>query len=122
MISKEDYQVITFLDSADDKQKAVFLQENSAQCANTFYHLLGHISKDQTLQYVLVMINDLLQASFSKFYTPSLCNHGDLKNGVGNVSGHQVMQITNFETGANLKFFVLRMRQLSLKGHFFRSP
>ena len=75
MISKEDYQVITFLDSADDKQKAVFLQENSAQCAKTFYHLLGHISKDQTLQYVLVMINDLLQASFSKFYTPSLCNH-----------------------------------------------
>ena len=27
-----------------------------------------------------------------------------------------------FRIGANLKIFVLRMRQLSLKGHFSRSP
>ena len=33
------------------------------QCAKTFLSLMGHISKDQTVQYILTMIDDMLQVS-----------------------------------------------------------
>lgn len=58
MISQEDYTIISALDS--DK-RSQFLQENASQCAKTFLNLLSHVSKDQTIQYILVMIDDLLQ-------------------------------------------------------------
>lgn len=37
------------------------IQENPMQCARTFYNLLGHISKDQTIQYLLTLVDDFLQ-------------------------------------------------------------
>ena len=37
------------------------IQENPMQCAKTFYNLLGHISKDQTIQYLLTLVDDFLQ-------------------------------------------------------------
>ena len=39
----------------------MMVQENPSQCAKTFYNLLGHISKDQTIQYLLTLVDDFLQ-------------------------------------------------------------
>jgi V-type H+-transporting ATPase subunit H len=58
MISNEDFTIVSALDS--DKRGA-FIQQNSAACAKTFLNLLSHVSKDQTIQYILVMIDDILQ-------------------------------------------------------------
>jgi len=58
MISSEDHACVSALDS--DK-KAQYIQSNPSQCAKTFLNLLTHVSKDQTIQYILVMIDDLLQ-------------------------------------------------------------
>lgn len=61
MISNEDYQCISTLDS--DK-KAQYLKDQAYQSAKTFLNLLSHVSKDTTIQYLLVMIDDLLTVSF----------------------------------------------------------
>lgn len=60
MISQEDYACVSSLDK-DKKSQAQYLQENPGQCAKTFLNLLSHVSKDQTIQYILVMIDDMLQ-------------------------------------------------------------
>ncbi|XP_059485740.1 V-type proton ATPase subunit H isoform X1 [Neocloeon triangulifer] len=62
MISNEDYTFIVALDNATDgKAREQLLKSQRAQCAKTFLSLLGHVSKDQTIQYILVMLDDLLQ-------------------------------------------------------------
>lgn len=61
MITKEDYAFITAYDNADAAGKANILKEQKGQCAKTFLNLLEHVSKDQTVQYVLVLIDDMLQ-------------------------------------------------------------
>ncbi|XP_055712029.1 V-type proton ATPase subunit H isoform X1 [Phlebotomus papatasi] len=58
MISSEDYNCVSALDG--DKKNS-YLQQNQAQSAKTLLNLLSHVSKDQTIQYILVMIDDLLQ-------------------------------------------------------------
>lgn len=58
MISQEDYACVVALDG--DK-RAAYMQQSPSQCAKTFLNLLSHVSKDQTIQYILVMIDDLLQ-------------------------------------------------------------
>jgi V-type H+-transporting ATPase subunit H len=63
MISQEDYNFITRLDNSTPDQKQQLLREKPLrlQCAKTFLNLMGHISKDQTVQYILTMIDDMLQ-------------------------------------------------------------
>lgn len=61
MISQEDFNCITALDG---EKKAQYLKDNSYQCAKTFLNLLSHVSKDTTIQYLLVMIDDILTVSF----------------------------------------------------------
>lgn len=63
MISQEDYQCIIALDS---DRKAQFLEQNPSQCAKTLLNLLSHVSKDQTIQYILIMIDDILQEDRSR--------------------------------------------------------
>lgn len=65
MISNEDYACVNALDG--DK-KAAYLKENPYQCAKTFLNLLSHVSKDTTIQYLLVMIDDLLQVRICYYY------------------------------------------------------
>lgn len=60
MISNEDFNCITAIDS--DK-RAAYLKENHYQCSKTLLNLLSHVSKDTTIQYLLVMIDDLLTVS-----------------------------------------------------------
>lgn len=61
MISKEDYDFIAAFDTSDTKARESKLSENPHQAAKTFLNLLGHVSKDQTIQYILIMIDDMLQ-------------------------------------------------------------
>lgn len=64
MISQEDYNFIVAFDNADAAGREKILKESRAQCAKTFLNLLGHVSKDQTIQYILIMIDDMLQVSW----------------------------------------------------------
>jgi V-type H+-transporting ATPase subunit H len=62
MISQEDYTFIVALDNATESAvREKLLREQRTQCAKTFLSLLGHVSKDQTIQYILVMLDDMLQ-------------------------------------------------------------
>ena len=66
MISEDDYRFITEFISADNDGKDRVLQDHRAQCAKTFLSLLEHISKDQTIQYILTMMDDMLQEDKSR--------------------------------------------------------
>lgn len=63
MISTEDYSFIVAFDNADTAAREALLKENRSQCAKTFLNLLCHVSKDQTIQYILILIDDMLQVS-----------------------------------------------------------
>lgn len=63
MISNEDYQCISALDS---EKRGQYVKDNSYQSAKTFLNLLSHVSKDTTIQYLLVMIDDLLTEDRSR--------------------------------------------------------
>ncbi|XP_030383950.1 V-type proton ATPase subunit H isoform X3 [Scaptodrosophila lebanonensis] len=62
MISQEDYQAI----SALDKSRASYLTQNSTQAVKTLLNLVSHLSKDSTIQYILVLLDDLLQEDRSR--------------------------------------------------------
>lgn len=62
MISQEDYEVIMGVE-ASGQTRAVLLQNQRYQVARTFMNLLGHISKDQTIQYILILVDDILSVS-----------------------------------------------------------
>lgn len=61
MISSDDLAVITKLDGFAPEQRAAQLKEKPLVCAKTFLNMMAHISKDQTVQYILTMIDDILQ-------------------------------------------------------------
>ena len=83
MISQEDYDVITKLDSGSSPQRSQFITKHSNhvrtvhprnflscihfinasmfQCAKTFLNLMDIIAKDQTVQYILTLLDDMLQ-------------------------------------------------------------
>ncbi|XP_068150844.1 V-type proton ATPase subunit H isoform X2 [Drosophila tropicalis] len=62
MISQEDYQAI----SALDKSRAAYLAQNPSQVVKTLLNLVSHLSKDSTIQYILVLLDDLLQEDRSR--------------------------------------------------------
>jgi V-type H+-transporting ATPase subunit H len=63
MITQDDFNFISRFDSADGKGREALIRENPAQLAKTFFSLLSKISKDTTLQYLLTLLDDLLQVS-----------------------------------------------------------
>ncbi|KAH8373275.1 hypothetical protein KR200_001015 [Drosophila serrata] len=62
MINEEDYKAI----SALDKSRASYLAQNSSQVVKTLLNLVSHLSKDSTIQYILVLLDDLLQEDRSR--------------------------------------------------------
>ncbi|XP_076271920.1 V-type proton ATPase subunit VhaSFD isoform X3 [Rhynchophorus ferrugineus] len=66
MVSQEDYNFIVAFDVNDSQKREGLLRRDRNQCAQTFLNLLGHVSKDQTLQYILVLIDDMLQEDRSR--------------------------------------------------------
>ncbi|XP_018904009.1 V-type proton ATPase subunit H isoform X1 [Bemisia tabaci] len=66
MISQDDFDFINAYDNADSAGRSKILAENRTQAAKTFPSLLEHVSKDQTIQYILVLIDDMLQEDRSR--------------------------------------------------------
>ncbi|KAJ8959192.1 hypothetical protein NQ318_022454 [Aromia moschata] len=66
MISQEDYNFIVAFGVPDGAKREALLHRDRHQCAQTFLNLLGHVSKDQTLQYILVLLDDMLQEDRSR--------------------------------------------------------
>lgn len=62
MITQEDFQAISSL----DKSRAAYLAQNSTQVVKTLLNLVSHLSKDSTIQYILVLLDDLLQEDRSR--------------------------------------------------------
>merc|ERR1719189_2721850 len=60
-MSQDDFTFISRFDGGSLQERDRMIQENPSQCAKTFYNLLGHISKDQTIQYLLTLVDDFLQ-------------------------------------------------------------
>lgn len=76
MIGDDDYRFITEFLSSDGSKRDTLLQDQRAQCAKTFLSLLEHISKDQTVQYILTIMDDMLQVrlKFAIFYDSQSLN------------------------------------------------
>lgn len=64
MITQEDYAIISEFDHGDVGKRENIIQEKRSQLAKTFLNLLEHVSKDQTIQYILVIIDDMLQVKY----------------------------------------------------------
>ncbi|XP_055371610.1 V-type proton ATPase subunit H isoform X2 [Condylostylus longicornis] len=58
IISNDEFQCVT---SLDGPERADYLQKQPSQTAKTLLNMISHITKDQTIQYLLVMIDDILQ-------------------------------------------------------------
>lgn len=63
MISEDDYACISAIDS---DARADYLRDSADQAARTLLNLLTHVSKDTTIQYILVIVDDLLQEDRSR--------------------------------------------------------
>ncbi|XP_041361285.1 V-type proton ATPase subunit H-like isoform X2 [Gigantopelta aegis] len=66
MISHEVFEFISKFDSGNSEVRTAMLQKNPTQFAVTFYILISQIAKDQTLQYILTMLDDALQEDKSR--------------------------------------------------------
>lgn len=61
MFTQEEYMIITKLDTAPGSRSIQLLTEKPDLCAKTFLNLMANISKEQTVQYIVTMIDDILQ-------------------------------------------------------------
>ncbi|XP_044279932.1 V-type proton ATPase subunit H isoform X1 [Varanus komodoensis] len=67
MISGEDCEFIQrFEQKRNPEEKQELIQNEGNQCAKTFINLMSHISKEQTVQYILTMIDDMLQENHQR--------------------------------------------------------
>lgn len=62
MITQRDHDFIVNLDQRGQKDLP---DKNPEACADVFLNLLTHISKDHTIQYLLVLIDDILSVSIN---------------------------------------------------------
>ncbi|KAK8724341.1 hypothetical protein OTU49_011339 [Cherax quadricarinatus] len=65
MITQEDYEVIMAVE-VPGQNRQILLNSRRLQVARTFMNLLGHISKDQTIQYILILVDDILSEEKSR--------------------------------------------------------
>lgn len=62
MIAKDDFEFISRFDGAPDpRTRESLIAQNPAHFAKCFFNLLNQISKDQTLQYILTLLDDVMQ-------------------------------------------------------------
>lgn len=66
MISQEDYNFISRFDVPDPNAREAVIQENPHQLAKTFFSLISHLSKDETIRYLLTLLDDILQENKSR--------------------------------------------------------
>ena len=67
MIDKEDFDFISKFDGADAETRRNLITQNSLQLPKTFLNLLNQISKDATIQYLLTLLDDVLQEDKSRY-------------------------------------------------------
>lgn len=65
MILQEDYDIITGVEVPGAGRDELLVSQRY-QVARTFLNLLGHISKDQTIQYILTLVDDILSDDKSR--------------------------------------------------------
>jgi len=63
MISQDDFNFINELDSAGVEGRQVVMDKHGSKAARAFVNLIGQISRDQTVRYLLTLIDDLLVAN-----------------------------------------------------------
>ena len=61
MISQEDFSFIRDYDSANSERRDQLIQNLGPQCAKVFIRLMGRIAKEQTVRYILTMIDSMLK-------------------------------------------------------------
>ncbi|KAJ8279792.1 hypothetical protein COCON_G00068580 [Conger conger] len=66
MISAEDCEFIKRFEMSHSETKQAILANEGHQCAKTFLNLMAHISKEQTVQYILTLIDDTLQENHQR--------------------------------------------------------
>ncbi|XP_056679895.1 V-type proton ATPase subunit H isoform X1 [Monodelphis domestica] len=67
MISGEDCEFIQrFEMKRSPEEMQEMLQTEGSQCAKTFINLMTHISKEQTVQYILTLVDDMLQENHQR--------------------------------------------------------
>ncbi|KAJ8010981.1 hypothetical protein DPEC_G00053470 [Dallia pectoralis] len=66
MISAEDCEFIKKFEVANSEDKQTILTNEGHQCSKTFLNLMAHISKEQTVQYILTLIDDTLQENHQR--------------------------------------------------------
>ena len=60
MISQDDFNFINELDSAGVEGRQLVMEKHGSKAARAFVNLIGQISRDQTVRYLLTLIDDLL--------------------------------------------------------------
>ncbi|XP_045451702.1 V-type proton ATPase subunit H isoform X1 [Melitaea cinxia] len=75
MITQRDHDFIVNLDQRGQKDLP---DKNPEACADVFLNLLTHISKDNTIQYVLVLIDDILSEDKSRVKIFRNARHGNV--------------------------------------------
>jgi len=66
VIAQDDFNFISRFDTQDAKTRDAIVKENPEQLAKTFLKLLSHISKETTIQYLLTLLDDILQEDKSR--------------------------------------------------------
>ncbi|CAB4065228.1 ATPeV1H [Lepeophtheirus salmonis] len=66
VIDEDDYQFISRFDVTDIKVRERVIKEDPSKLPKTFYSLLNRISKDQPIQYILTLFDDVLQEDKSR--------------------------------------------------------
>lgn len=67
MIPQDDYNFITAYEGAKNQEERRHLLEKSrSQCARTLLNLMSNVAKDQTVRYVLTLIDDMLHEDRSR--------------------------------------------------------
>ncbi|CAH2092940.1 unnamed protein product [Euphydryas editha] len=75
MITQRDHDFIVNLDQRGQKDLP---DKNPEACADVFLNLLTHISKDNTIQYILVLIDDILSEDKSRVKIFRNARHGNV--------------------------------------------
>ena len=65
VIAQDDFNFISRFDTQDAKTRDAIVKENPEQLAKTFLKLLSHISKETTIQYLLTLLDDILQVCYN---------------------------------------------------------
>lgn len=59
MISDRDFKLITAYEKVTLDNRSEFVQEHSNELAETFLTMLSNVAKDDTIQYILCLIDEL---------------------------------------------------------------